>query len=214
MALCIALGPSPGAAPAAVGNTLPAPAAQISRLTIDGARSDIGFDADGTFGVFRGRAGEFAGWAELPDTVTFRGARGRVEIEAASLATGNGTRDGHLRDELEVDRYPQIDFLVEDVMPAEPAAVDSVLAPMATLADTVPAYRVIIQGTLTVRDVKLNVRVPAWVRYGNGELHVRGRLPTRFTELGMKPPSRMLGVLRVDDDLVLRFDAVFGASTP
>lgn len=204
-----AVRPAASGDPPAVAAGARSPAHELQRLVLDTAASVIGFDASASFGPFRGRAERVSGWAEVPDTFTFQATRGHVEIEAASLRTGNGMRDRHLRGEMDTERFPLIIFEVDSVTAAGLAEIDSILAPMATLADTLPAARVYIRGRLTVRAVEVAVRVPAWVRTGEGSLHVRGRLRIRFTELGMEPPSRFLGMISVSDDLVLRFDARF-----
>jgi hypothetical protein len=68
---------------------------------------------------------------------------------------------------------------------------------------------VVLHGTLVVKDRPTAVSVPASVTRGGGTITVDGSLPTRFTALGMQPPSRMAGMARVRDPLVLRFHAVF-----
>jgi polyisoprenoid-binding protein YceI len=66
-----------------------------------------------------GRFTDFAGRVEIaPDEV----AESRVEatITAASIDTGNGMRDGHLRspDFLDVEKYPLITYRSTDLTPA------------------------------------------------------------------------------------------------
>jgi polyisoprenoid-binding protein YceI len=190
----------------------PAVPLAAARFALDSAGTHIGFEADATLGRFSGRATRFAGWADVSDTLNFAGTRGHVEIEVASFRTGNGMRDGHLRGDLQADRHPRIVFETTDVQPADVATIDSMLAGIVAFSDSIPALRVFITGQLTVRDSTREFRIPARVRLAGDTIRVRGRLATRFTELGMKPPSRMLGTVKVKDDIALLFDALFRRS--
>ncbi|MET8031730.1 YceI family protein [Streptomyces sp. NPDC005345] len=98
------------------GTELPPP----GPWTIDPAHSSIGAVAQhlGISSV-HGRFTDFAGRFEIaPDDV----ATSRVEatISAASIDTGNGMRDGHLKspDFLDVEKYPHITYRSTGVTPA------------------------------------------------------------------------------------------------
>ena len=43
-------------------------------------------------------------------------------------------------------------------------------------------------------------------RLADGRVHVRGAHPLRMTDFGIEPPSGLLGLVRSDDDIVVRFD--------
>ena len=186
---------------------------QAGALAFDSAGSHIWFEADATMGRFQGVATRVSGWATVADSFTFEGGQGRVEIDVASFKTGNGMRDGHLRGDMQAERYPQIVFEATEVIRADPALVDSALTGIVRFSDTIPAARVIIRGRLTIRDSTLTVDIPARARFSADSLRVRGCLATRFTEFGMKPPSRILGTVKVKDDIVLLFDALFKRPT-
>ncbi len=185
---------------------------QLPRLQLDSAGTRIWLEGDATLGRFEAHATRFSGWAELPDTTTFAGAGGRVVIDAASFKTGNGMRDGHLRGELKVDRFPDIVFVVGSVAPADAAVVDSALAPVAGFNDGTVAVPLLLAGSLTVRDSTREVRIPVRASLAGDTLRVRGRLTTSFRALGMKPPTKLLGTVKVKDDIVLVFDASFRRS--
>jgi len=183
---------------------------QAVRLDLDSTGTRIWFEADASLGRFEGTALAFDGWAEVPDSIYFYpGGRGEVTIEVASFRTGNGMRDGHLRSDMDVAGHPRITFVVDDVVEATLAEIDSLLAGVVAFSDTLPAARVFIEGRLTIRDSTRHVRIPARIRMAADTLRVRGRLATRFTEFGIKPPSRLFGTVKVKDDLALLFDALF-----
>jgi polyisoprenoid-binding protein YceI len=83
-------------------------------------RSAITFKIRNFWGLLnvKGRFGEFSGDGQL----TGKGAIfGRVDIRAASLSTGIGRRDKHLRsaDFFDVERFPEISVVVTAVHPTQ-----------------------------------------------------------------------------------------------
>ena len=104
---------------------------------IDPAHSTVGFSAKHLgLTTVRGRFTRFQGEIDLDDEANPSTARGRVEIESASIDTGNNDRDAHMRspDFLDVERYPK---LVVESKAVEPSGGDR--------------YRVICE--LTIKDV-------------------------------------------------------------
>jgi polyisoprenoid-binding protein YceI len=92
---------------------------------IDPNRSAITFKIKNMWGLLnvKGRFTEFSGDGQL----TGEGAVfGRVDIRAASLNTGIGRRDRHLRsaDFFDVERFPEISVVVTAVHPTEGKAAD------------------------------------------------------------------------------------------
>jgi polyisoprenoid-binding protein YceI len=175
---------------------------------LDSLRTRIGFDADATMGAFGGTARRFRGHAALEDTASLAGATGRVEIDVSSFRTGIGMRDGHLRGDLDADEHPTITFVLAGARrAAEPFPPETGLQPAAGEAARAP---VLLNGQLTIRGETRDIGIPALVRFTADSLYARGRVPVRFTDFAMKPPSRLFGMAKVDDALVLHFDAVFG----
>lgn len=165
-------------------------AAQAVRYELVPAQTRVWFDADATMGHFQGTAGQVSGWADVPQAATAGGARGEVNVGAASFRTGIALRNQHLRNELQSERYPFIRFVLERTEAGTGSAVT-------------------LHGRLVVKDHLTEVAIPATAVCADGVLTVDGSLPTKFTALGMRPPTRMGGLTRVRDDLTLRFHAVF-----
>ena len=168
---------------------VPAPAQPV-RYELAPAETRVGFDASATMGRFSGRAERATGWADVGDSLTFAGTRGEVFVDAASFGTGIALRNRHLRDEMEVTRYPWIRFVLTGTTGRASGGVT-------------------LHGRLTIKAATREVAIPAAVSRADGAIVVDGRLPVKFTEYGMRPPSRMAGMTRVRDDLVLHFHAVF-----
>ncbi len=97
----------------------------------------------------------------------------------------------HIHDALRAETYPDIRFQLRSIRPA---------------ASDVPGFVALrADGTLTVagvaRDVTLTINV---VRSG-ASLLVDGRTDLLMTDFGVKPPQGLLGLLRTDPSIRVRF---------
>ena len=85
--------------------------------TLDSAHTTLGFEARhmGLTKV-RGQFDSFRGEVE-GDPADITSARGRIEVDTASVDTGNNDRDGHLRgpDFFDVENYPTMVFEVKEI---------------------------------------------------------------------------------------------------
>lgn len=85
---------------------------------IDPAHTTVGFKARHMgLSTVRGHFGKFDGAIELdPNDITT--ARGRVEVDLASVNTNNEQRDAHLRspDFFDIERFPEMTFAVDSVV--------------------------------------------------------------------------------------------------
>lgn len=103
----------------------------------------------------KGRFTEFAGDGQL----TAQGAVfGRLDIHAASLHTGIGPRDQHLRsaDVFDVERFPEISVVVTAVEPTQGKAAD-------------------LRASFTIKGVTLPLPLPVTVtEAGDGSLQISG----------------------------------------
>ncbi|OMB93030.1 hypothetical protein A5733_16695 [Mycobacterium sp. NS-7484] len=112
----------------------------------------------------KGRFTEFTGSGSAGDDVT-----GRVVITAASLRTGIGKRDDHLRsaDFFDVQTHPDITVQVTGLCPASGA-----VARLATV--------------LTVRGVSKTIELPVDVEVlDDGALQLRGQVSVERAEFGV-----------------------------
>jgi polyisoprenoid-binding protein YceI len=164
--------------------------AQAVRYELVPAQSRVWFDASATMGRFQGVAQQVSGWADVRDTVAYGGTRGQIDVGAGSFRTGVALRNQHLRNEMEVERYPFVRFVLEGATPGEAGVL-------------------VLRGRLVVKDRSTPVAIRARTTRSAGEVVLDGELPTKFTELGMRPPTRMGGLTRVRDDFVIHFRAVF-----
>ncbi len=159
------------------------------RYELDPATSKVWFDANATMGAFSGRSNKLTGWVETGDA-GYTGVRAHIELEAASLKTGMGMRDGHLRGELDTDKFPTITVDVDSAR-----------------QDSANVHH--IWARLTVRGNTHAFETDAKVQEHGDTIVVSGKFPMRFTDLSMKPPSKMLGTVKVKNDFSIGFECAF-----
>ncbi len=164
---------------------LPLGAAAEPRVyAIDPARSQIRFHAISRFMDADGRFHRFGGELRLEDQ-RLETASGRVTVEVASIDTGIGMRDNHLRsdDFFDAPRYPQATFAVGGVRRE--------------------GERVTVSGELTIRDVTRPLTVPVTVAVADGTIRVTGELTLNRREFGIAYQSRLNPI---KDEVTVRFD--------
>lgn len=114
-----------------------------------------------------------------------------VTVPAAKLDCGNGTMNSHMLKALKATEHPQITFRME--------SYDLVTAG-AGMAGT-------LQGELTLGGVARPIVVEAVAADGgDGTLLVTGKHVVKMTEFGLKPPSLMLGTMKVGNDVTVGFE--------
>ena len=106
-----------------------------------------------------------------------------VAVEAATIATGVGPRDGYLRDTLEVETFPTATFAL-----TAPVALPELTGDPVSLEAT---------GTLTIRDVSREVAVTLQAQRDGDGVRVSGSIPVTFTDFEIEAPS--LGFVEVED---------------
>jgi len=68
---------------------------------------------------------------------------------------------------------------------------------------------VTMTGNLTLGGVEKPITIKAHAKPGpNGTLVVSGTREVRMTEFGLKPPTLMLGTMKVDERVTVGFDVV------
>lgn len=161
------------------------PPGTSSRLTISGGSTLRSWSCStaAVRGLVITEAGAGRSIASLP-VGTHRVA---ITIPVSSVDCRNGTMNGHLRRALGADRQPDIRFELDDYV------VDG--------SDWVRA-----EGNLSVAGRTTPVRVEALVLPAPQGVRATGRVELRMTELGVEPPSLMLGTLKVHDRITIQFD--------
>ena len=116
-----------------------------------------------------------------------------VTVPVEKLDCRNGTMNEHMRKALKAKEFPTVVFR---------AATYELTRANDTVAVT-------LNGSLTLGGVEKPITVKAQAKSGaNGTLIVSGTREVRMTEFGLKPPTLMLGTMKVDERITVGFDVV------
>ncbi len=179
-------------------STLSPVRAQTSTAIPDGrvVSGTLSFDGHATVGDFVGRTtsvtGESTGGADVSSV------RGWVQAPVKTLVTGNGKRDRDLNKSMESDKYPDIRFELNQVTPK---------------GGTLDSTAVTLHGKLLIHGVTRTVALPAWVKFSGSEARVRSDFPLSLKEYGIKGLSKMLGMLKMYDNIEVHVDVLFGLAS-
>lgn len=115
----------------------------------------------------------------------------RLEVPTGALDCDNETMNEHMFKALGLEKHPTITLRVTRYEVGEP---------------TKGAAAVRMFGELTLAGVTRPVTVKATAKPGpDGTLRLEGRHALRMTEWGVKPPSLMLGTMKVHEAVHIRF---------
>lgn len=116
-----------------------------------------------------------------------------VTVPAEKLDCRNGTMNEHMRKAIKAKEFPTIVFRASSY----------------DLARANDSVAVTLNGSLTLGGVEKPITVKAFAKPGDsGTLVVSGTREVRMTEFGLKPPTLMLGTMKVDEKITVGFDVV------
>jgi len=173
--------------------------AQATQPIPDGTvrEGTLRFDGRATTGAFTGTTatvrGHMSGGGSLSEV------RGWVDAPVSTLVTGNGHRDKDLNKSLASDRYPTIRFDLTGVTPGSERG------------DTVD---VVLQGQFTIHGVTREASIPATVLRQPDVIRVRGETPLSLKAYQIEGLSKMMGMLKMDDKIVVHLDVTFVPGDP
>ncbi len=114
-----------------------------------------------------------------------------VTIPAAQLDCNNGTMNGHMKKALKAAEHPVIRFRIANY----------------TLAKAAEGMKADLTGTLSLGGVEKPITVSAIGKdEGDGKLRVIGSYELKMTEYGLKPPTLMMGTMKVNERVNVGFD--------
>jgi polyisoprenoid-binding protein YceI len=153
----------------------------------------LSFDGKATMGEFTGTTTTVTG--KLTGGATLAEVRGEVEAPVTTLVTGNGKRDKDLNKSMESEKFPVLRFVLMEVEPGSGSA-DS-------LATT-------LHGMMTIHGVTRSVIIPSILRFRPDGVRVQGSLPLNLKDYQIGGLSKMLGMLKMHEDIVVHVDVDFG----
>jgi polyisoprenoid-binding protein YceI len=171
-----------GTAETAAATPIPAGTATEATLSFDGHASVGAF-----IGTTKTVSGEMSGGPDIS------AVRGWVESPVNTLKTGNDRRDRDLLKSMEADKYPNLRFGLDGVTPTG-------------TGESVP---VTLKGRLMIHGVEQTVELPGWVVVGSGGAHVHSDFPLNLKDYKIGGLSKMMGVLRMYEDIKVHVDVTF-----
>lgn len=156
------------------------------------AHGTLSFDGHATLGDFVGTTDSVRG--AMTGGAGLAVVRGWVEGQVGTLTTGNGRRDRDLRKSMEVDSFPAMRFELTAVAPGA-AQGDSTL--------------VTLHGRLTIHGVARDVDLAARVWLAADTIRLRSEFPLNLKDYHIGGLSKMLGVLKMHENIEVHVDLVF-----
>lgn len=166
--------------------------AELRRWAPVSGQSHVSFSASFPLGDFTGRGEDLDGEFQGDPSDLRQGITGVLRVTVARLKTGVDGRDRDMWKALEAERFPKMQFTVENVEPSFNSVTDK--------TDVL----LTIRGRLQVRDVEHPLTFLGRVRIRDGHLWVRGEANLRMTEFGIVPPKKLF--LTVRDQVLVGFD--------
>jgi len=111
-------------------------------------------------------------------------------VPSGKLDCGNGKMNEHMLKALKANEHPVITFKLSGY----------------ELAEAATGMQATLTGELTLGGVTKTVTIKAdGEELADGALHVTGTYPIRMTEYGLKPPTLMMGAIKVGDKVQVSF---------
>ena len=156
----------------------------------------LSFDGHATVGDFVGSTTSVSG--ELNGASDISAVRGWIQAPVKTLTTRNGKRDKDLNKSMESDKYPDLRFELTRISP-QGGSADSLA--------------VMLHGKLLLHGVTRTVALPATLHFRGSEARVRSDFPLRLKDYHIGGLSKMLGVLKMYDNIEVHVDLRFGLAS-
>jgi polyisoprenoid-binding protein YceI len=123
-----------------------------------------------------------------------------VKVPVRSLKCGHGGMDNNLYKALKADDSAEISYILATFDVVEGAKADS--------------FTVKTVGALTIAGTEKSVNMDvSATRLPDGSVKADGELPLLMTDFGVKPPTALLGTLRTDNKVTVKFSLLVGPQT-
>jgi polyisoprenoid-binding protein YceI len=115
-----------------------------------------------------------------------------LRISVAGLRSGESGLDKNMRKAMDADKYPEVSYKLERYELA-PAGADGTVVAKTT-------------GQLTIAGQTRPVTMDVEFRFGPDGAKAKGSYNLKMSDYGIKPPTLMLGTIKVRDPVTIRFD--------
>lgn len=171
---------------------LGAPEAEASKLVLEKPMSRIQFHGKSNGHGFEGKSSLLEGELDADWETQTLLKPSEISIPIAGFVTGNDARDHAMQHMFEMEKFPGITFIVENITPL-------------SLSDDLGAKTFRLDGQLKIHNVSKPVTLEVHAEFKDDTVRVGGETVIDVVAYGMKPPA-MLGIFRVQKDVNVRFD--------
>lgn len=169
-------------------------AAQV-QYEVDPA-SRFWIEGSATTGPFTCEADEVDGFGRVATSSTAEEVSAtevELSVPVQTFDCGNRRMNADLQEALQVDDHPVIQYTLDEVRTVGEPTADTPYQLQAT-------GRLTIAGTERSIVVTLDGRAMA-----DGRMQASGQVPLQMSDFGITPPTALLGLVRVHDDIQVRF---------
>jgi len=129
----------------------------------------------------------------LSDAIKAAQVKGmEVHIPVAGLKSGESGLDKNMLKAMSADKFPEVVYKLGTYALGKPSDGGAVVAKTT--------------GELTIAGTTKTVSMDVEFRLGAGEAEARGSCTLNMSDYGIKPPTLMLGAIKVRDPVTIRFD--------
>jgi len=157
----------------------------------------LSFDGKASVGDFTGVTHTVTG--SMTGGATLAEVRGFVEAPVNTLVTGNGKRDRDLNKSMESDSFPTIRFELKTVQ---------------VQGERGDSTDVVLGGDFIIHGVTQAVELPAVVLRAGDTITVESSTPLNLKDYGIGGLSKFLGVLKMNEHIVVHIQVKFGLHPP
>lgn len=163
-------------------------------ITVNQQRSRLWIEGSSNVNKFQCSAARYNTQVQSPTKDTTVEVEVDVAVEGFDCGKRRMNRD--LYETLLSNRHPFISF--------EYKSTESM-----TYSDETDTYDLIVNGTLTVAGHTNTISFPLTAElYGDGTIRAKGQTELKMTAYNVDPPSALLGLVRVNDELTVHFELI------
>ncbi len=158
----------------------------------DPVESRVWIEGRSTMGRFTCMATRVEGVGEVE---AGQAVQARLVVPVRAFDCGKQAMNQDLQEALQADRFPEIRFKLNEAAVLEAPLTD--------------AARLAVTGALTIAGTMRTVHFEAVGQLlASGRVRLAGSLPLKLTEFNVKPPTALLGLIQVHDQITVHFDLV------
>ncbi len=173
-------------------------------------RDIVTFTSKATLETIVGKTGEVMGFVTVDPQDVMGSTEGRIEVDLASLKTGIGLRDSHMREQyLETDRFPLAVFELIRVIEASQNTLEDQKPVELKLEGTFSVHGVSRQITMQMTVAYIKESESTSARHPGDLLHMVGTFDILLSEYKIKRPQFV--ILKLDDKQRIDID-IFAAT--